>query len=458
MKKLFTLIAMALMTMGTWAQTTISPSAEMAFRTAGKEGDIETEPTAWQNGFPKTDQATIECTYSQRMWAQQMYDVTDVDFDNALKVTLNFTMAAKANYRLGAWIYPDADWTEEAAQTWTDGKCPIVENFKNAIGVYPSFIAESNSYLARYEGSTSGNTTQNIDFADSKLEALKNAVVTKNGRKYINFIITFSEPKASWSKDRAPKYYGMANETADNRPYMTVELPKPVATVDYWTLTDSWKSTRKDGAVEISDGVMTITSGSDNAKRGDIKNTAETFRLDANKVLFCEVACTAEGVKTNAGDRKVTFVVNVDGDAYTVEQYLYKGEETTANGHELIVFDLANVEQYGKEMTPVIYITKGTNLTAEEKTALGQKIAKMDNITLSNVGFTLIGTDDTGFTIYNLGSAASVTDLMNAYGISSGIKGMNAADESDAPAYDLRGVRTNSTKGLIIKGAKKVIR
>ena len=173
MKTLFTLIAMALMTMGTWAQTTISPSAEMAFRTAGKEGDVETEPTAWQNGFPKTDQATIECTYSQRMWAQQMYDVTDVDFDNALKVTLNFTMAAKANYRLGAWIYPDADWTEEAAQTWTDGKCPIVENFKNAIGVYPSFIAESNSYLARYEGSTSGNTTQNIDFADSKLEALK---------------------------------------------------------------------------------------------------------------------------------------------------------------------------------------------------------------------------------------------------------------------------------------------
>ena len=57
-----------------------------------------------------------------------------------------------------------------------------------------------------------------------------------------------------------------------------------------------------------------------------------------------------------------------------------------------------------------------------------------------------------------MGSAASVADLRNACGIASGIKGMNAADESDAPAYDLRGVRTNSTKGLIIKGGKKVIR
>ena len=458
MKKLFTLIAMALMTMGTWAQTTISPAAEMAFRTAGTEKDVTTEPTAWQSGFPKTDQATIECTYSQRMWAQQMYDVTDVDFDNALKVSLNFTMAAKANYRLGAWIYPDADWTEEAAQTWTDGKCPIVENFKNAISVYPSFIAERNSYLARYEGSTSGNTTQNIDFADSKLEALKNAVVIKNGRKYINFIITFSEPKASWSKDRAPKYYGMANETEANRPYMTVELPEPVATVDYWTLTESWKSTRKDGAVAMTGDALDITSGSDNAKRGDIKNTAETFRLDANKVLFYEVSCTASEVTTNEGDRKFGFTIPVEGENYVVEQYLSKGMEKLSNGHELIYFDLANTEQYGKDKTPVIYIDSSDKFDVDRKKALGEKIATLSSIKLSNVSITLIGTDATNFTIHKIGSAASVTDLMNAYGISSGINSVNAADESDAPAYDLRGVRTNSTKGLIIKGGKKVIR
>ena len=140
---------------------------------------------------------------------------------------------------------------------------------------------------------------------------------------------------------------------------------------------------------------MNITSGSDNAKRGDIKNSADSYRLDGNKVVFYEIACTSADVTTNANDRKVSFVINVDGKAYTVEQYMYKGANTLSNGHELVYFDLTNIEQYGKEKTPVIYITKGTNLTVEEKTALGEKIAAMESITLSNVGFTLIGTDAT---------------------------------------------------------------
>lgn len=459
MKKFFTLIAMTLMTMGALAQTTtISPSAEALFRTAGKEGDVETVPTAWQSGFPKTDQEKMECTYSQRMWAQQMYDVTDVDLDNALKVSLNLTMLGGKNYRLGAWLYPDADWTEESEQQWTDGTCPIVENFKNAIGVYPSFIADANTYLSRYEGESNANV-QNIDFATAeKLQALKNAVVVKDGRKYLNFIITFSEPKASWSKSRNPSFAGTGNATASSRPVMTVEMPAPVPTVDYWTLTDSWKSTRKDGAVTVTGDALDITSGSDNAKRGDIKNTTETFRLDANKVLFFEVSCSAADVTTNAGDRKFGFTIPVEGENYVVEQYLYKGMEKTNDGHELIVFDLANVEQYGKEKTPVIYITSSDKFDVARKTALGEKIAKLSSIKLSNVGITLIGTDATNFTIHKIGSAASVADLMNAYGITSGVDRINAAADSDAPAYDLRGVRTNSTKGLIIKGGKKVIK
>ena len=458
MKKLFTLIAMALMTMGTWAQTTISPSAEMAFRTAGKEGDVETEPTAWQNGFPKTDQATIECTYSQRMWAQQMYDVTDVDFDNALKVTLKFYMANTTTYRLGAWIYPDANWTSETAQAWTDGKCPIVENFKNALGVYPSFVAESNNYLARCEDDFNvDKTVQTIVFEDSKLQTLKDGVVEKDGKKYINFIITFSDIKASWSKTRSPKFYAMGAEEEAKRPTMTVEMPEPVASVDYWTANDNWKSTRTNGAVEISGDVMNITSGSDNAKRGDIKNTAETFRLDANKVVFYEVSCTAAGITTNAKDRKLTFKVNVGSCDYIVEQFMYQGTETLTNGHELVYFDLSNVEKY-PATTMYKDATSNGKLEGEATTAASNEIAALSATSLTNVGFTLIGTDATNFTIHKMGSAKDVAELKNAYNISSGINSINAADEADAPAYDLRGVRTNSTKGLIIRGGKKVIR
>ena len=452
---------MALVTMGVWAETkTVSPAAEMAFRTAGTEKDVETVPTKWQSGFPKSDQATIECTYSQRMWAQQMFDVTDLNFDEATKVSLNFTMAAKANYRLGAWIYPNADWTEESEQTWTDGVCPIVENFKAAIGTYPSFIAESNTWLARYEGSTSGNTTQNIDFtSEAQLKALKDAVVEKNGRKYISFIITFSEPKASWSKDRAPKFYGMGNETEANRPYMTVDQPEAVAAIDYWTLTDSWKSTRKDGAVEVSGNELNITSGSDNAKRGDIKNRAESFRLDGNKVVFFEVSCTADGITTNAGDRKIGFTIPLEGTNYVVEQYLYKGAETIANGRELIYFDLANIEQYGKAKTPVIYITSDAKFDEAQKTALGEKIAAAASITLSTLGLTLIGTDATNFTIHKMGTAKDVETMMNEYGISTGIDNAKVnASATDIAEYNLAGMRSANGKGIVIRNGKKYMK
>ncbi|MGN0282444.1 MAG: hypothetical protein ACI4B3_09115 [Prevotella sp.] len=459
MKKVFTLIALALVTMGAWAETkTISPSAETSFRTAGKEGDVETAPTAWQSGYPKTDQEKLECTYSQRMWAQQMYDVTDVDFDNALKVSLNFTMLGGKAYRLGAWIYPDANWTEASEQEWTDDKCPIVEKFKQVIGVYPSFIADANNYLSRYEG-TSNADVQNIDFATTdKLQALKNAIVVKNGRKYINFIITFSEPKASWSKTRNPSFAGTGNATASSRPVMTIELPEPVAAMDYWTLTDSWKSTRTNGAVTVSGDALEITSGSDNLKRGDIKNTAETFRLDANKVVFYEIACTATGVTTNAKDRKLTFKVNVGSCDYIVEQFMYQGTETLSNGHELVYFDLSNLEKYPGTIMYKDAISSDNKLDTDAKTAAGSEIAALAATSLTNVGFTLIGTGDTNFTIYKMGSAKDVDTMKSAYGLPTGINGVNAAEQDDAPAYDLRGVRTNSTKGLIIKGGKKIVR
>ena len=95
MKKVFTLIAMALVTMGVWAETkTVSPAAEMAFRTAGTEKDVETVPTKWQSGFPKSDQATIECTYSQRMWAQQMFDELVKTLSRSESLTEDFKATA----------------------------------------------------------------------------------------------------------------------------------------------------------------------------------------------------------------------------------------------------------------------------------------------------------------------------------------------------------------------------
>ena len=227
MKKLFTLIAATLFAAGAVAETVvINPMAETAFRTnTGWNGETETAPTAWQNGFPKTDQATIECTYSQRMWAQEMFDVTDIDLANATAVSLKFVNANASGYRLGAWIVPNADWNTEEAQTWTDGICPVVETFKEVVGVYPSYKTEKKTYLS-YAAAASDEVkvAQVIDFAGAALETLKQGVVTKDGRNYISFIITFRETDASYSTSRNPKYYGMGNENEENRPTMMVEV------------------------------------------------------------------------------------------------------------------------------------------------------------------------------------------------------------------------------------------
>lgn len=227
MKKIFTFIAATLLAAGAVAETVvINPMAETAFRTnVGWNGETESTPTAWQNGFPKTNQATIECTYSQRMWAQEMFDVTDIDLANAKAVSLKFVNANASGYRLGAWIVPNADWNTEEAQTWTDGVCPVVETFKEVVGAYPSYKTEKKTYLAYADAPQDEvKMAQVINFAGASLETLKAGVVTKEGRNYISFIITFRETDASYSTSRNPKYYGIGNETEENRPTMTVEV------------------------------------------------------------------------------------------------------------------------------------------------------------------------------------------------------------------------------------------
>ena len=202
--------------------TVLYPAAEMAFRTNSSwNGTTAANPTGWNSGFPKSEtDATnhaIECAYCASMWAQQKYDLSDVDFSKVTAMSLNLVNQNSSTYRIGAWIYPNSDWTESSEQAWTDGSCPVVENFKTVVGAYPSNQTSSNSYLARCESASDAlKVNQLINFSSSNITSIQNAL----DGGCINFILTFNETNAG-KGDRKPKYY--SNSASDEkRPTLTI--------------------------------------------------------------------------------------------------------------------------------------------------------------------------------------------------------------------------------------------
>ena len=107
----------------------------------------------------------------------------------------------------------------------------------------------------------------------------------------------------------------------------------------------------------------------------------------------------------------------------------------------------------------MIYITSDAKFDEAQKTALGEKIAAAASITLSNVGFTLIGTDATNFTIHKMGTAKDVETMMNEYGISTGIDNAKVnASATDIAEYNLAGMRSANGKGIVIRNGKKYMK
>ncbi len=216
--------------LGGGGEVTLTPVNELAFRTTGAvSGSGETlsfqAPTGWAGGFPKTEtDATnhaIECNYSNQFFVLQMYDVTEYDLNFVSSLTLTINMQNATTYKLGAWVYPDADWTEADQKKWAEGRCPIVEKFKSVVGVYPGHVNTTETYLVQAERNTE-NTIQTMTFSGATLKALADGAVKKEDKVYVSLIITFSETKASYSTNRNPKMYCMT-AAEDKQPVMSFE-------------------------------------------------------------------------------------------------------------------------------------------------------------------------------------------------------------------------------------------
>jgi len=256
-------LALAAMLLGigsTWATAVaLKPVNELAFRTSGGvtgDGASFQAPTAWVSGYPKSETNStnhaIECNYGTEFFAMQMYDVTDYNLNETSSVTLTFQMQNTLTNKLGAWVYPNADWTESSQQAWSAGQCPIVENFKSVVGTYPGHVGTSLTCIAQAVCSEN-NTIQTFTFTGDALQALIKGAVKKDNKVYLSLIITFSETNASYSKARKPTYYCM---TADEnkQPVMSFETQEvnynyPKALYQYRPASDGSKF---DGKVDGS--------------------------------------------------------------------------------------------------------------------------------------------------------------------------------------------------------------
>ena len=159
-----------------------------------------------------------------------------------------------------------------------------------------------------------------------------------------------------------------------------------------------------------------MNSGTDNTKRGDIKN-ASSIELGANKVIFYEIECTADDVSLNDSDKKFGYTATItafDSKAVVNEQVVKKGSQTVNSTHMLVYFDLSTTN------ANTAYFTgdSGNKFTDDQKNSYKTALIAATDVTISSPNFTLIGSAATNFKIYKMGSAKSVNALLAEYGIS----------------------------------------
>lgn len=239
--------------------------------------------------------------------------------------------------------------------------------------------------------------------------------------------------------------------------------PIKLDSVNYWTLTTNWVSTRKDGSVVVNeDGSLTANAGSDNAKRADIKNATDKIYLGDHKVVFyvAEPTAAASGVTQNYGDMKFGYTATVaafNEKAVVNEQFLRGNASNTehpVDGGYLVYFDLSS------RNANVAFFTEdsGNKFDGETKDSYRAALNEETNLIITAPNFTLIGSDATNFNITKMGSAKDVETLLAAFkGQGTGIVNIDNVQNPVNAIFDLQGRRVikPTAPGIYIIGGKQ---
>lgn len=231
------------LTLSSFGQTLLYPTAEKCYRTA-TDGVLG---TAWNSGYPKdtTANEAMEIRYTARIYTMQQYAIPDIANVASISITFTRQSGQSNNTDIGAWLYPDSDWS-------TAAYADFVENIKTIMGVYPgstssdSTLALANAALGISDAATTnaaGLQQRTITFSTSALEAIKATAEVSSGVGTVNFALT----TANLFVQTNYKFYSSILANGDNRPTMTVTYgavqPDPVVNhntgVGYSTLSEA---------------------------------------------------------------------------------------------------------------------------------------------------------------------------------------------------------------------------
>ena len=286
-KQIFTILAGLLMSGASYAGVMyLNPIADYNFRTNGTVTSAkQDDPTGWhKNGddiYPKASASTINCEYGAKLWGQQMYDVTGVDFETVTAVSLSFVITYTTNnknYHLGAWIYPGAGWQEQDSLSWVNDTCHVVETFKKVVGAYPAHTTETKTTSIAHDESAEPQTAQIINFTGDALTSLKNGIITKGDKKYLTFIISFYETNIYGT--RRIDYKSGHNADVADRPKLTITTNAKEAQIG-----ETEYDTFNDALSAVTDG-QTIELLSNASITSQVRKDGVNFTIDGNNHML----------------------------------------------------------------------------------------------------------------------------------------------------------------------------
>ncbi|MBQ7150499.1 MAG: hypothetical protein IJS06_06030 [Prevotella sp.] len=268
---------------GAWAQTNISPTSDMFFRTS-----LSNSTYSWSSGYPKdngkgigTNSDEMAGNHRVGMFVLQKYEVADLAAANSIVLHLHRVSGGDA---IAVWAFSTNDWSKSStASTMASAVNTIVGLDLNTTGT-PSKTPLVN-------GGTNVDDSQFAISGDA-LTTLKNAATYSGATGTFTLLLTNRTADMNNGSSGDRKFYGSSTSTEANRPYIAVTYDvAEVGSTRYTTLESAVTAAEEGSTIKI------------------LKDCKLTSRVVFNKNLTIE---------PNRADITVTIDGDVTGDYYAL--------------------------------------------------------------------------------------------------------------------------------------------
>lgn len=229
--------------MSAWAQTNISPTSDMFFRTSLSENIY-----SWVSGYPKdngigngANSDEMAGNHRVGMFVLQKYEIADLAAAKSIVLHLHSVSGGDA---IAVWAFSTNDWSKSStASTMASAVNTIVGLDLNKTGT------PSNSPLVN--GGTNNDDSQ-FTITGEALTTLKNAATYSGATGTFTLLLTnrTADMNQSGSGDR--KFYGSSTSTEANRPYIAVTYDvAEVGSTRYETLESAVTAAEEGSTIKI---------------------------------------------------------------------------------------------------------------------------------------------------------------------------------------------------------------